>query len=108
MSVKAKGAPAPAPLLRNVGNAPVVYFDNVPVYGTYMGNIEIELSARALLPKTGDGVLVEAMCSGHLRCSPASAMQLIESLQRAIKLLEQQMADQQKAKPEEPAQPLHS
>lgn len=108
MSVKGKAQAAPAPLLRNVGTAPVVYFDSVPVFGTFGGVIEMELSTRVMLPKADGGVIVESMCSAHLRCPPAAAGQLIESLQRALKMLEQQVADAQKAPGEEPAQQLHS
>lgn len=96
MSIKGKTAP-PMPVLRNVGTAPVVYFDNVPVFGTYAGNIELQLSTRVMLPKPDGGVITETMCTAHLRCPPASAQQLIEVLQRALKMLEQQVTDMQKA-----------
>lgn len=47
--VPKQSAPA-APLIKNSAAAPVIYFDNVPVMGTFSGNIEVELSARSLPP----------------------------------------------------------
>lgn len=104
MSVKGRAAPPPIPVLRNVGSAPVVYFDNVPVFGTYAGNIELQLSTRVMLPKPDGGVITETMCTAHLRCPPATAQQLIEVLQRSLKMLEQHQAEAMKAAEEKAPQ----
>jgi hypothetical protein len=101
MSVKVK-QPAAHVALRNVGTAPVVYFDNVPTFGSYVGIIELQLSTRVLLPKPDGGVIVENMSTAHLRCPPASAQALIEALQRGLKMYEQQLAEAQKAAAESP------
>jgi hypothetical protein len=107
MSVKQKPS-APAPLLRNVGTAPVIYFDSVPVFGAGIGgNIEVELGMRVMLPRSDGGVISECMCTAHLRCTTQAASLLAQSIQQALKLLEQQQADLQKAAQEAPAQ-LHS
>jgi hypothetical protein len=50
MSIKGKPTAVPA-LLKNAAAAPIVYFDQVPVFGTYSGNLEVELAARLLMPK---------------------------------------------------------
>lgn len=84
MAVNGKNNAVSAPLLKNTAAAPVVYFDGVPVYGTFGGNIEIELATRVLLPK-GDGmVAVDMTCAAHLRCSPQAAEGLIKALQHAV------------------------
>ena len=85
MSLKGKPSPSPAPLLKNAAAAPFIYFDGVPVYGAFDGNIEVELASRVLMPKS-DGVTVTAdlICTGHLRCSPSAAAMLIDALQKAI------------------------
>jgi len=78
----------PLPLLKNVGAAPLVYFDGVPVFGTYAGNIEVELSARMLMPKPDGSVITDMGCTAHLRCSPQAAQMLVGALQTALAMLE--------------------
>lgn len=91
MSVNPKGSSsAPLPLLKNAAGAPMVYFDNVPVCGAFCGHIEVELSARMLLPKADGSVTVDMACTGHLRCSPQAAAALRDSLNKALDLLTQQ------------------
>jgi hypothetical protein len=106
MSIKGK-TPSPAtssPMLKNVGAAPVVYFDGVPVFGTFSGNIEIELAARMLMPKPDGTVVVDMACTAHLRCSRAAAEMLINVLQHSIAMLDQAALDQ--ANPGEKDAPL--
>lgn len=96
MSTKPK-APLPAtssPMLKNVGAAPVVYFDGIPVFGAYSGNIEIELAARMLMPKPDGTVVVDMACAAHLRCSRQAAEMLIGVLQHSIAMLDQAAIDQ--------------
>jgi len=87
MSLKVKGPPAPLPMLKNAGNAPLVYFDSVPAYGTWGGNVEVELAARMLMPKPDGSVMVDMACTSHLRCSPAAAIVLIDALTKALDML---------------------
>jgi len=95
MSIKAK-LPSPAvssPMLKNVGAAPLVYFDGVPVFGAFGGNIEIELAARMLMPKPDGTVVVDMACTAHLRCSRQAAEMLINVLQHSIAMLDQAALD---------------
>jgi hypothetical protein len=78
------------PLLKNAAAAPLVFFDGVPVFGTFSGNIEIELAARMLMPKPDGSVLADMACTAHLRCSPAAAVMLIDALTKALDMLSKQ------------------
>ena len=94
MSVKPpKPVGAAAPILKNSAAAPFVHFDNVPVMGTYQGNIEIELASRTLMPKPDGSVVAELNCVGHLRCSVQAASMLIEALEKALEMHARQQAD---------------
>jgi len=94
MSTKPKppaaGTPGAAPLMKNAANAPLVYFDNVPVFGTYAGNLEVELAARQLVPKPDGSVGADMACTAHLRCSPQAAIMLIDALQKALDMYSKQ------------------
>lgn len=94
MSLKGKVSPSASPFLKNAGAAPIVYFDNAPVRGTYSGNIEVELAARMLMPKPDGSVVAEMSCTAHLRCSPLAARILIEALANALDILAKQPADE--------------
>jgi hypothetical protein len=81
-------------LLKNAAAAPIVYFDQVPVFGTYSGNLEVELAARLLMPKAdGASVSVDLGCVAHLRCSPHAAMMLIDALTKALDMLSKQQSE---------------
>lgn len=88
-----KVPPSAAPLLKNASSAPMVYFDNVPVFGVFAGNVEIELSARVLMPKPNGNVVGEMNCTGHLRCSPQAAAMLVDALEKALAMHAKQQAD---------------
>jgi hypothetical protein len=92
MSVKGRTTGAAAPLLKNASAAPFVYFDNAPLYGVAGMGIEVELTAATIVPKTDGTVTREAVCVAHLRCSPQTALSLIDSLQKALKMHSDQMA----------------
>ncbi|EJN14747.1 hypothetical protein PMI42_01721 [Bradyrhizobium sp. YR681] len=93
MSTTAKptrpGASAP-PLLKNASAAPFIYFDNAPLYGIAGLGIEVELTAATIIPKSDGSVTREAVCVSHLRCSPNSALALIDSLQKAVDMYNRQ------------------
>lgn len=93
MSIKGKPA-GPAPLLKNAATAPFVYFDGVPLYGTFSGNIEVELAARMLMPKADGSVIADMACTGHLRCSPQGAVMLVDALTKALDMLAKQQSEQ--------------
>lgn len=100
-------ASAPGPLLKNAAAAPVVYFDNVPVFGTFGGNIEIELAARLLMPKADGSVVADMTCTAHLRASPAAVAMLMDACEKALSMHARQQAEQQ-PQPEERSTLLNS
>ena len=75
------------PLLKNSASAPFVYFDGAPVFGVANGNIEIELSARVLMPKIDGAVGYDFVCTAHLRCTAAGATSLGEAITKALALM---------------------
>lgn len=99
MSVKVPPQASAAPLMKNAATAPLVYFDNVPVFGVFAGNIEVELATRLLMPKPNGGVIADMGCTAHLRCSPGAAMALIDALTKALDM--QKQHNQQFEKPAE-------
>jgi hypothetical protein len=73
--------------------APLVYFDIIGAYGTMHGAVEVELATRILVPKPDGSTEVKFLSSGRLRCSPTAATNLRNSLDAALKMLEQPQAD---------------
>jgi hypothetical protein len=73
--------------------APLVYFDIVGAYGTMSGAIEVELATRILIPRGDGSTEVKFLSSGRLRCSATAALNLRNSLDAALKMLEQPKAD---------------
>jgi hypothetical protein len=54
------------------------------------GAVQVELAQRILVPIAGSNdVTIKFATSGRLRCSPAAARMLIDSLSGALKMLEQ-------------------
>lgn len=92
MSLKGKAAPAPAPLLKNAATAPVVFFDNAPVFGAFAGHVEVELAMRVLMPKADGNVNADMVCTGHLRCSAQAAVVLVDALTKALDMLTKQQS----------------
>ena len=75
------------PPFRNSDRAPFVYFDNAPAYGVMGGAIEIELTARTLVPTSFGPTTVEIFPIARLRCSPIAAAALMEALRGALEML---------------------
>jgi hypothetical protein len=73
--------------------APLVYFDIVGAYGTMNGSVEIELATRILIPKGDGSTEVKFISSGRLRCTQNAATNLRNSLDAALKMLEQPAAN---------------
>ena len=71
---------------------PLVYFDIVGAYGTMNASIEIELATRILIPKGDGSTEVKFVSSGRLRCTQNAAVNLRNSLDAALKMLEQPAA----------------
>jgi hypothetical protein len=68
--------------------APFIYFDGVPTFGIRNGAIQIELAANTIVPE-GKGVKIDVVMTAHLRCSPAAARGLRETIDKALALLQQ-------------------
>jgi hypothetical protein len=69
--------------------APVISFDIAPAHGVLAGAVQVELAARTLNPLADGSVEIKFVTSGRLRCSPAAAMHLRNSLDAALRMLEQ-------------------
>ena len=89
MSEPTNEAPAAPPPYEDVTTAPYVYFDAVAAHGVMNGAIQIEVAARHLEAIPAGGVIVKFATSARLRCSPAAANALRESLEATLKMLEQ-------------------
>ena len=70
-------------------HAPVVSFDIAPAHGVLAGTVQVELASRTLNPLADGSVEIKFVTSGRLRCSPAAAMHLRNSLDAALRMLEQ-------------------
>jgi hypothetical protein len=67
----------------------LIYFDGVSCHGTLHGVIEIELAARIMAPLMDGTVQTKFVPAGRLRCSPAAAAALRDSIDIATKIAEQ-------------------
>lgn len=79
--------PKTAPLLKNTAAAPFVYFDGAPAFGCANGLVEIELSARVLMPKADNTASIDMVSVAHLRGSPAAVTNLRDALSKALDML---------------------
>jgi hypothetical protein len=70
-------------------HAPVVSFDIAPAHGVLAGTVQVELASRTLNPLADGSVEIKFVTSGRLRCSPAAALHLRNSLDAALRMLEQ-------------------
>ena len=71
-------------------NAPFVYFDAVPAFGTLNGAIQIDCVARTMLPTGPAGEMqIDMVCTAHIRCSPTAALELISALQKSLEMMQQ-------------------
>jgi hypothetical protein len=107
MSLKVKSPPAPPPMLKNTATAPILYFDGVPTYGIFAGNLEIDLAARVLVPKSDGNIGGDMICVAHLRCSRQAATMLRDTLNNVLEMLaKSEMTDLQRAMHEGERSPL--
>jgi len=85
---------------QDVPSAPVIYFDLPVAQGTIGGAIHIELAGRTMCPiPNSSGVVFRMVTTGRLRCSPAAAELLRNSLDQALKLIQQAAAGATGASP---------
>lgn len=73
-------------MLKNVAQAPMIYFDSNPTIGLANNIVELDLSARALTLVSDGNVKVETICVAHLRCSIEAALNLRRGIDKALKM----------------------
>jgi hypothetical protein len=83
------GAPQTTPPYEERFDAPVVYFDISAAHGIMNGAIQVDLAHRILTPLPEGGVNISFTTSARLRCSPTAAKALRESIDAALKMMEQ-------------------
>ncbi|MEY1557322.1 hypothetical protein AB3Y40_16945 [Yoonia sp. R2331] len=66
-----------------------VYFDGVSAMGHVNGAIQVELAASVLDAAEDGSVEVRNVTTAHLRCSPAAAADLLQSIQKALDMLKE-------------------
>ena len=86
-----ENAPKTADAIIYVDNnlAPVISFDIAPAHGVLAGAVQVELASRTLNPLSDGSVEIKFVTSGRLRCCPAAALHLRNSLDAALRMLEQ-------------------
>jgi hypothetical protein len=67
-------------------NSPIIYFDGVSCHGAMHGVLEIELAARIMAPTMDGAVHMSFVPAARLRCSPAAATSLLDSIEKATKM----------------------
>lgn len=74
---------SPTSTVYDPANAPIIYFDGAPCYGSSGGIVHVTLAAgRHLLEE--NQVAVDAVAVAFLRCSIPAAKSLKEALERAL------------------------
>jgi hypothetical protein len=90
MSATPKKAP---PLVFGSDAAPIVFFDGATAFGVAAGVVSVELAAGCLVPAaSGDGVGSRTLITAHLRASIPAMLQLRESIEKALGVLEKPTA----------------
>jgi len=67
-------------------HAPILYFEEVPVFGHFQGLIRMTLTAARILPTEDEKVAIDYAVVAHLRMSIASAHALKEAIEKALLL----------------------
>jgi hypothetical protein len=72
----------------SVHTAPVVFFDQIPTFGVNNGVVSMMLTLSVFVPAESGEARVETKhrAVGHIRCSPAAAVALRDTLDRALLL----------------------
>lgn len=89
MAERERPALTDRPPFRENSAAAFIYFDAVPTFGVLSGAIQIELTCRVLEPNDRGGVDVHFLSTGHLRCTPAAAVQLRDALNKTLEMISQ-------------------
>jgi hypothetical protein len=67
-------------------SAPIIYFDGVPTLGFNNGIVNLMLAVGLILPTKDGQVLARSVAVAHLRCNAAAALQLRDSIDKALLL----------------------
>lgn len=65
------------------GNAPIIFFDGVPNFGTANGIVNITLAANRHMLQ-GDSVETDVIATAFLRCNVQAAMNLRDAIDKAL------------------------
>jgi hypothetical protein len=77
---------APAARVSDEANAPVIFFDNVPVFNNYNGVIGLTLSVNRSLPDNKGGIIHDQVVIAFLRSNIQGAMALRQAIDDAMLL----------------------
>ena len=67
--------------------APILYFDSVPICGNNKGMVSLTLCADLTAPsQSGQTIDTSPRVVAHLRCTPASARRLRDTIDRTLLL----------------------
>jgi hypothetical protein len=72
--------------VKDAASAPVIYFDFVPTFGFNNGVVNLMLAVGLVMPTTDGGALTESAAVAHLRCNVPAAVQLRDTINKALLL----------------------
>jgi hypothetical protein len=70
--------------VKDAARAPVIYFEAVPTFGFNNGVVNLMLAVGLIMPTKDGGILTEPVAVAHLRCNIAAAMQLRDTIDKAL------------------------
>jgi hypothetical protein len=70
--------------IQDLPAAPIIYFEFCPTLGNSNGLINIMLATGIVLPAGGGSTNVVPVAVAHLRCSAQAALQLRDSIDKAL------------------------
>jgi hypothetical protein len=70
----------------SVQNAPVLYFDTVPVCGNNQGVMSLMLGIKVIAPSRSGQTISKQRIVAHLRCTATAARHLRDAIDRALLL----------------------
>ena len=69
---------------RDAPHAPVIFFDEAPIYANNKGVIAVTLEFLSAAPDGKGGITHELVVAGYLRCSTHAARALYNALDKAL------------------------
>jgi hypothetical protein len=70
--------------IKDAPRAPVIYFEVVPTLGFNHGIVNLMLAVGLVLPTRDGSIVTEITAAAHLRCNIAAAIQLRDSIDKAL------------------------